>query len=267
MYFKDQVTFPNLGNKGRLGNQLFQIAATLSASIDHNFGCIFPDWHYNQFLKNPILEYSKYIPYIFYKPTDFYTEPSFRYNNINLPDTGLKLLREDVKVYALDGYFQSRKYFENHEAFIREQFEPSEELINKLYHKYGSLQFQSCAIHVRRGDYVDLAFYHQIKMDYYERSMIKIQKETGIKHFYIFSDDIAWCKENFTNPEYKYTFIEGNTDFEDLILMSCCRHQIIANSSFSWWGAFLNRNPDKIVIFPEKWFGEVANLDATDLYY
>lgn len=266
-HLKDQVTFPNLGNKGRLGNQLFQIAATISTAIDHNFGCAFPDWKYNQFLKNPIQEYSKLIPEISYKPTDFYTEPSFRYNNINLPDIGLKSLREDVKVYALDGYFQSRKYFENHEDLIREQFEPSQEIINKLCSKYGSLRYHSCAIHVRRGDYVDLSYYHQIKMDYYEASMLKISQQTGIIHFMIFSDDIAWCKENFKNTGYQYTFMEGNTDFYDLILMSCCRHQIIANSSFSWWGAFLNKNPDKIVIFPEKWFGEVANLDATDLYY
>jgi hypothetical protein len=97
--------------------------------------------------------------------------------------------------------------------------------------------------------------------------MLQINQKTGITKFVIFSDDIAWCKENFTNPSFTYTFIEGNTDWEDLMFMSCFSHQIIANSSFSWWGAFLNKNPNKIVIFPEKWFGEIANLDATDLYY
>lgn len=268
MYLKDQATFPNLGNKGRLGNQLFQIAATISASIDHGFGCAFPDWHYNQFLKNPILEYSKLTASIIsYEPTDFYTEPSFRYNNINLPITGLKSSPEDVKVYALDGYFQSRKYFENHETFIREQFTPNQEIIDKLRSKYDPLHYHNCAVHVRRGDYVDLAYYHQIKMDYYEKSMLQMERETGIRHFFIFSDDIAWCKENFRNERYLFTFVEGNTDFEDLTLMSFFSHQIIANSSFSWWGAFLNKNYYKIVTFPEKWFGEVANLDATDLYY
>jgi hypothetical protein len=261
MQLKDQITFPNLGNKGRLGNQLFQIAATISTAIDNDLSYAFPDWKYNQFLKKPIPTCNDL------KPTHFYTEPLFRYNKINLPvctpDSNMP-----PEIYALEGYFQSRKYFEKHEDIIRKQFTPSQEIENKLYRKYyPSLSPQLCAIHVRRGDYVDLAYYHQIKMDYYEKSMLEINQKTGIKHFMIFSDDIAWCKENFTNPEYQYTFMEDNTDWEDLILMSCCRHQIIANSSFSWWGAFLNRNPDKIVIFPEKWFGEVANLDATDLYY
>lgn len=260
MQLKDQITFPNLGNKGRLGNQLFQIAATISAGIDHGIDYVFPEWKYNQFLKNKIPVVNDV------RPTYLYTEQSFRYKKLELP-INMSSYPVPQEIYALDGYFQSRKYFEKHEAFIREQFTPSQEIYNKLNLKYNALHGINCAIHVRRGDYVDLAYYHQIKMDYYEASMLKINQQAGIKHFYIFSDDIQWCKENFTNPSYIYTFVEGNTDFEDLMLMSFFRHQIIANSSFSWWGAFLNPNPDKIVIFPEKWFGEVANLDATDLYY
>lgn len=266
MQLKDQVTFPNLGNKGRLGNQLFQIAATISTAIDNDLSYAFPDWKYNEFLKNKIPEYSKLAPIVSYKPTHFYTEPSFRYNAINLSES-VEVSPCMPKCYALEGYFQSRKYFENHEYLIRKQFIPNQEICDKFNKKYNSLNLTDCAVHVRRGDYVDLAYYHQIKMDYYEASMLKINQQTGIEHFVIFSDDIQWCKENFTNPAYNYAFVEGNTDFEDLMLMSFFKHQIIANSSFSWWGAFLNPNPDKIVIFPEKWFGEVANLDATDLYY
>lgn len=260
MILKDKITFPNLGNKGRLGNQLFQIAATMSAALDHNLDYVFPEWKYNQFLKNPIPVVNDL------KPTHFYTEPSFRYNNINLP-VCTPNSQVPQEIFALDGYFQSRKYFENHEDVIRKQFHPSDEIINRLNNKYDEFYYQYCAIHVRRGDYVNLAYYHQIKMDYYKMAMLKINQQTGIEHFVIFSDDIQWCKENFTNPAFKYAFVEGNTDFEDLMLMSFFKHQIIANSSFSWWGAFLNKNPNKIVIFPEKWFGEVANLDATDLYY
>lgn len=268
MQLKDQVTFPNLGNKGRLGNQLFQIAATISTAIDNDLSYAFPDWKYNEFLKNKIPEYSKLAPIISYKPTHFYTEPSFRYNAINLSES-IEVSLCMPKCYALEGYFQSRKYFENHEDFIRELFQPSQSVVNRIYSKYyrSSMSYVDCAIHVRRGDYVDLAYYHQIKMDYYEASMLKINQQTGITNFIIFSDDIEWCKENFTNKSYTYVFIEGNSDWDDLMFMSCFSHQIIANSSFSWWGAFLNKNPNKIVIFPEKWFGEVANLDATDLYY
>lgn len=260
MHLKDQVTFPNLGNKGRLGNQLFQIAATISTALDHNMEYFFPEWKYNQFLKNKIPVVNDV------RPTYLYTEQSFRYKELNLP-INMSSYQVPQEIYALDGYFQSRKYFEKHEDVIREQFLPSEDFTNKLYRKIDPLHHRGCAIHVRRGDYVDLAFYHQIKMDYYEKSMQQIERETGIIHFFVFSDDIEWCKENFKNERYVFIFMEGNTDFEDLILMSFCRHQIIANSSFSWWAAFLNINPNKIVIFPEKWFGEVANLDATDLYY
>lgn len=260
MYLKDQITFPNLGNKGRLGNQLFQIAATISVARNYDLGYGFPDWEYNKFLKNKIPIINDLIP------THFYVEPSFRYTHIDL-DQSISNRSQSSKIYALDGYFQSIKYFEKHEAFIRKQFTPRIEILNNLFHKYGHLSSRNCAIHVRRGDYVDLAYYHQIKMDYYEKSMLEINKKTGGKRFVIFSDDIEWCKANFTNQNYAYIFIEGNTDFEDLILMSFFDYQIIANSTFSWWSSFLNPNPNKIVIFPEKWFGEVANLDATDLYY
>lgn len=262
MYLKNHVTFPNLGKKGRLGNQLFQIAATISTAMNHNLEYVFPEWQYNKFLRYKIPVVNDL------KPTHFYTEPSFRYDNINLSNyvTDLSVPQH---IYALDGYFQSRKYFENHEDFIRELFQPSQDIVNSIYTKYyhSPMSYLDCAIHVRRGDYVDLAYYHQIKMDYYEKSMLEINQKTGINKFVVFSDDIEWCKNNFTNKSYNYTFIEGNTDWEDLMFMSCFSHQIIANSSFSWWGAFLNKNPNKIVIFPEKWFGEVANLDATDLYY
>ena len=83
-------------------------------------------------------------------------------------------------------------------------------------------------------------------------------------NFLIFSDDIVWCKNNFVGD--KFIFIEGEEDYIDLWLMSLCNHNIIANSSFSWWGAWLNKNNNKTVIAPKNWFGPNKKLDPTDLY-
>jgi hypothetical protein len=93
-----------------------------------------------------------------------------------------------------------------------------------------------------------------------------MKKMGNDKYYIIFSDDISWCKENLSFLNNKI-FIEGNTDFQDLYLMSKCKNNIIANSSFSWWGAWLNTNKDKIVIAPKKWFGiSNSHLDTSDLY-
>jgi hypothetical protein len=106
--------------------------------------------------------------------------------------------------------------------------------------------------------------YHPIQTIEYYQNAIKIIGEEN--HFVIFSDDIKWCEENFNFLKNK-TFISGNTDYEDLYLMSMCKHNIIANSTFSWWGGWLNCNIDKKVIIPSKWFGiSNSHLNTNDLY-
>ncbi len=202
-YVKDQITFPNLEKKGRLGNQLFQIAATIAVAVENNLGCSFPDWEYNQFLKNPILESSKVKPEMLQSLTHFYTEPSFRYTKINLGEciTNSTLnFDENTKCYALDGYFQSKAYFVRVEDLIKKHFLPNVNVVHSILRKNPFTYADKCAVHVRRGDYVNNNFYHQLGMDYYERSMKQIEQETGIRHFVIFSDDINWCKLNFNNP-------------------------------------------------------------------
>lgn len=257
---KDIVTFPALGKNGRLGNQLFQIAATLGVTADNDLMAVFPEWEYNKYLATPIP-----VGLCPYNPTHFYQEPSFNYTKIDLSVSLKTSLVFEQHVYALEGYFQSKKYFEKYESEIIKRFTPSKEVLNKIFDKYKGNIANTCAIHVRRGDYVNNPFYHQLDLDYYITAMDYIRKETSVHRFVIFSDDIAWCKRNFTGQ--KFIFTEGNTDFEDLIYMSLCDHQIIANSSFSWWGAFLNRNTEKRIVYPEKWFGEVAKLDHSDLLY
>lgn len=257
-------TSTELGNNGRLGNQLFQIAACFGVSVNEKGFVLLPEWNYKNCFKN------KYIiptAEILSTPINVYREESFSYNPITINSFAQNKINTNVN--ALFGYFQSEKYFKHIEALIRKLFEPSEEILKKLQEKYplfrnGAVK-NACSIHVRRGDYVNNPYYAQLGMDYYNSAMWELRKMKQGHYNLIFSDDIEWCKQNFEyNPNN--IFIEGNSDIEDLFLMSWCRYNIGANSSFSWWGAWLNNQEGAIKIFPKKWFGEVAKLDTKDLY-
>ena len=160
--------------------------------------------------------------------------------------------------YYLDGYWQSEKYFIEIEDIIRDNLKPLESIIEILKSKYPTEN--SVSIHIRRTDYVKSNGYHPVQsIEYYQNALDLLEYDNIL----IFSDDIEWCKTNlhFDNM----IFVEGNDDIEDLWLMSLCNHNIIANSSFSWWGAWLNENKDKKVIAPKKWFGEKSGLNDSDI--
>lgn len=172
------------------------------------------------------------------------------------------ILKVSSDVY-LEGYWQSEKYFKDIEDIIRSEFQIKykPDSVNK---KIGSLilGLQSVSIHIRRGDYIaDPNIYkvHGIcPLEYYNAAIEKILKIIKNPHFFIFSDDPAWAENNL-RIDYPTTFINGNSgnkDYEDMRLMSFCKHHVIGNSSFSWWGAWLSENPDKIVIAPKKWFND-----------
>lgn len=159
----------------------------------------------------------------------------------------------------LDGYFQSYKYLEPLRAELLKEISLKEDLSLK----YGALLAEmaaasSVAVHIRRGDYVSDAktrsAHFICDLAYYERAMAAIKEKVVSPIFYIFSDDISWAKENLKGGS-KLVFVSSPEmkDYEELMLMSRCRHNIIANSSFSFWGAWLNQNPVKIVIGPKKW--------------
>lgn len=169
----------------------------------------------------------------------------------------------------LDGYWQSEKYFIGVEDLIRQEFriktEPSPEnavLLNMLEN-----QKESVSVHIRRGDYVaepsKKRLYGSITKEYYDKAIEVLQKEIQNPVFYFFSDDIDWVKEQFGN-NLSYIFVDQNgpeTDYEDLRLMRCCNHHIIANSTFSWWGAWLSENKNTRVIAPKNWFGIDRKID------
>lgn len=228
------ISFKNLGTMGRLGNQLFQIAATVALALRNNDKYIFPPWQYEQYF-NLHDCFSDNIANV-----ETYSEPYFHYaaspykTNLNL-----------------NGYFQSSKYFDDNQDIIRNLLAPTSIISTKYNHT---------ALHVRRGDYLNLTKeYIQLKMDYYQKAMDIIKS----KHYIVFSDDITWCKENFRGDNV--IFSEGRTPTEDLFLQNACEHNIICNSSFSWWGAWLNKNTSKIVVAPAQWFGPALPHNTKDL--
>lgn len=170
-----------------------------------------------------------------------------------------KNLLEDSYYVDYEGYFQNEKYFiENREKIIK-LFSPKEELDEKNQSVLSLIKSaNSISLHVRRGDYVSLdsasKFHGTCSLEYYQNAINYIVERVKNPHFFLFSDDIAWVSENL-KINYPYTVISFNQGkgAMDLELMKHCKHNIIANSSFSWWGAWLNENPEKIVIAPEKW--------------
>jgi hypothetical protein len=135
------------------------------------------------------------------------------------------------------------------------------EIINK--------EKNSVSLHVRRGDYVsnpDANKYHGTKgLDYYIAALARVNKSQKDSTVFVFSDDIAWCKKNLKLKAKKVVWVDGkNSPIEDIYLMSLCKSNIIANSTFSWWGAWLNSNPKKIVVAPKVWFSD-SNIDTSDL--
>jgi hypothetical protein len=167
------------------------------------------------------------------------------------------------------GYFQSYKYFQDYSDMIKKEFsvkphfeEKAKELVDScLYSNAKNIGVVS--IHVRRGDYLKLKDFHPfVGKKYYDRSMNEIL-EMGQYSFIVCSDDIEWCKKHITGNNVFYS--DSNNSYIDMAIMYLCDHNIVANSSFSWWGAWLNRNPNKIVLYPSVWFGRKCPSDWYDL--
>ena len=157
-----------------------------------------------------------------------------------------------------DGYWTNQDYFADIRdeildifSFRRELDDTNKELLQEIK------STNSVSLHVRRGNYLLLDVYKGIcDLDYYQRAIDYINDNVENPHFYIFSNDIDWCKENLTGMLKNYTFVGNNSgmnNYIDLQLMSNCKYNIIANSTFSWWGAWLNQYKDRIVVAPRKW--------------
>ena len=161
------------------------------------------------------------------------------------------------------GYFQTEKYFKNIEKEIREDFIFKNEIAIPCKHMMCTID-TPIALHIRRGDFlINSANHHNLDLNYYQSSLDKFDSSRNV---IVFSDDPEWCKEQSLFSSDRFLVAEGNDSYTDLCLMSLCSDFIIANSSFSWWGAWLSKAVDKVVCAPDKWFGpNNSHLDTSDL--
>lgn len=247
---------------GSIGNQLFQVAALISYAKDNNLIPKIPniDGYY---------EYS-YGRFVDYLPNGI----DLGLDRLSQDDTLTSEIEEKIFHYSkldvvpnssISGYFQSEKHFIHNSNLIRQTFLNFKPEIQRQITSIASqLPFNKelTAIHVRRGDYVNKQEFHTLLgMEYYNSAKQIINN--GNQEFLVFSDDIPWCKENFDDSHY---IIDSGNPFVDLGVMACCDNFIIANSSFSWWGAWLSTNECKKVVAPKKWFGpRNSNISTKDL--
>ena len=166
----------------------------------------------------------------------------------------------------IEGYFQSEKNFADVKEKVIREFTLKKEFVSDVFlaEKNKIDKIKSVSVHIRRGDYVSdpktNSTHGVCSKEYYERAMGLIRSKIESPIFSFFSDDIEWVKKEFgEHSDFRYVSSPNLKEYEELILMSLCAHNIIANSSFSWWGAYLNQNPNKIVIAPKKWVNIESN--------
>jgi hypothetical protein len=249
--------------EGGIGNNLFQIACAYAYSLKHNKELVLVNEKFGSthsplsLYKDNILRKINFLPSYDFSKFKIYNEPFFHYQEI-------PFIEGDV---YLTGYYQSELYFKEYEKEIRELFDFPEELINSMKEKYKNfLNKETCSVHVRRGNYLQLQHVHPIQNINYYMKAIRTMSENAL--FFVFSDDIEFCKSMFPNIPEKFIYIQDQEDYLDLLLMNICTDSITANSSFSWWGAWLREssNEQRIVVSPSVWFGKNINHNTKDLY-
>ena len=287
---------------GGLGNQMFQYAFAIAlqekwkeeVKIDtHHYNYLFSKYfHGNNFYHNGF-EIDKIFPCAKLKralvwdilKVSFYV-PNFALSRIVrkiLPKRRYEFLQKakdsyiyDDKVFSdnkyryYEGYWMSAHFFSPYRDIIKEtyKFDSFTSCQNKEYELL-LLKDNSVTIHVRRGDYLNcLNMTNICSLDYYRKAISKVKEQIPNPVFFIFSNDIEWCKENLKQDlekdiVYFVTNNKGSESYRDMQLMSLARCNILANSSFSWWGAFLNDRNDQIVFAPNKW---ITNMNAEEMY-
>jgi hypothetical protein len=160
----------------------------------------------------------------------------------------------------LDGYFQSEKYFKNIDHIIRNNLRFNKEAFGEegAIYKEQIMNLNSVGLHIRRGDYLKSQLHNVCNMKYYANSIAYMQDQLASPHFFVFSDDLEWCYENIHVSNCSFVNIQAakKNPIIDFQLMSLCKHNIISNSTFSWWAACLNNNHEKVVVAPNRWFND-----------
>lgn len=220
---------------GRMGNFLFEAASSYGYARRHNLEWSVPNWTTNNFWSPLYLQHLVHPEYN--KREDvLINENGMQYQEIPFKEEWRN------KNIVLNGYWQTDLYFREYR----------EDILNLFAYPYKMIE-DTCSIQARFGDYLIIEGKHiLVDESYLSNAMKYVNEETGISKFKVFSDDINYFKTNFG---YLYDFEYSTNGIEqDLIEISCCHSNINSSSTFSWWGAWLNRNPEKIVVTQEKWF-------------
>lgn len=269
--------------QGGLGNQMFQYALGISLAQDSSKKVYFDADFYQQkhFFVTP---WSYALDYFNTHPEIIHLKITTKVKNVildiltrikpelstyylrNMSPQHLQTLISKVGNFYLDGYWQNEQFFIHHQDLIRSEFKIITPInaINKKWMECIQKENSVC-VHIRRGDYVSdpRANKHHgtCSVNYYEQAIEYMQKHVDNPVYFIFSDDLNWVKENIPIPSPCYYMDHNNTDknYDDLYLMSNCKYFIIANSSFSWWGAWLSNYSNKIVIAPNRWTNDLVN--------
>jgi hypothetical protein len=253
--------------QGGLGNQMFQIAAAYSHAKKNNDTAYFNLSNSHTPLqgenvskyKDNLLQFN-HMDNIYEICNKVFSQPSHSYCEIPYEPN-----------QQLHGYYQSEKFFIDDKDELIEKFRlglTSPQYINKwdtISKELGEIRKQTnkpiVSIHVRRGDYLKNPDIHPpCPINYYNEAISIIESRIGCVCRYFVSDDIEWCKENFSG-----TFSDKTDEIDDLMIMVNSDHNVIANSTFSWWGAYLNTNPKNITVGPNKWFGPRGPQDTGDI--
>ena len=270
------ITYNKIGHFGRLGNQMFQFAATVGIARKANQVFAFPKENteipsvedFKDGVRREVyFDLPKYFPNVerTLQPLEeiqtyhIAQEPYFHFcpDLFTVPDQT-----------NLMGYFQTEKYFEHCSDLILGFFQFDKEIKKQSENSFPqfSSKVEYVSIHLRRGDYAGLQQFHPVMdADYYFDAMTEFMDRDYC--FLIFSDDIEYAKELFGEQE-NIVYVEGNDPAVDMCMMTMCDHNVIANSSFSWWGAWLNDNTNKRVVAPKRWFGPAYKHvhNTKDLY-
>jgi len=259
------LAFNHLGRMGQLGNQMFQFAAVKGIARHRGYDFMIPKHEVTLSRsgnKNGCELFLPFEPNVdnigMFQTENFIIETHFHFSQ-ELFDT----CQDNA---SLAGYFQTPKYFNHIEDEIRKDFTFKDEIKDPCESMIEILN-KPIALHIRRGDYINHAahMYNQ-KLDYYKDALEYFGDDRQIL---IFSNDTKWCKEQEMFQESRFFMSESGSSYSDMCLMSLCHSFIIANSTFSWWPAFLATNEDKKVIYPKQWFsltGYAKDYNVSDLF-
>jgi hypothetical protein len=260
------IGFNYFGRMGQLGNQMFQLASLKGIARNNGYNFCIPN--HNEVIIDNLgnkLRIEIFNPFNLKNISQLNLQtidesrPSVSESGFSFDENLYNNCPDWVNVV---GYLQTEKYFKNIESEIKEDFSFKNEILDPCKEMISQVE-NPISLHIRRGDFlINSGNHHNLSLDYYETSLSMFENNRNV---IIFSDDSEWCKEQELFRDDRFLVAEGNSSYVDLCLMSLCSEHIIANSTFSWWGAWL-ANSNR-VIAPRKWFGpNNSHLDTKDLY-